>query len=124
MMLETTSVSSLEDSVNSQEEECIICYYNKPQIEYVVFDCKHKVCVQCYSFIDKCPICLKPFDNQDIVIKPIYIPRERVEIMYQENLHERNNMSCLAGIIICITICFTITFFVLYSFAKFKYPHN
>ncbi len=119
MMLETTSVSSLEESINLQEEECIICYYNKPIIEYVIFDCKHKVCLDCYSLINKCPICLKPFDKQHI-----YIPREQIEIMYQSNLHEDNNMSCLVGVIICAAIFFMILFFLIYSLTKFKYQHN
>ncbi len=117
-MLETISISSLEESINSQEEECIICYYNKPLIEYVIFDCKHKVCLQCYSLINKCPVCLKPFDKKDIVIHPIYIPRENVEIIYQTNEH--SNMSCLVGVI-CIAVCFMITVLVLYSLINIKH---
>jgi hypothetical protein len=123
MMLETNSVCSLEDSINSQEEECIICYYNKPLIEYIIFDCKHKVCIDCYSLINKCPVCSKPFDKQNIAIRPIYIPREHVEIMYQSNLHEHNNMSCLVGVIICITIVI-ITFFVIYLLNNIKHQYN
>jgi hypothetical protein len=106
-----------------KEEECIICYYDKPITEFVIFDCKHKVCVQCYQLIHKCPVCLKPFEKPEIEIHPIYIPREHVEIIYQTNVHEHSEMSCVVAII-CMVMFFLIGFLVIYSISNIKHRHN
>jgi TPR repeat protein len=42
----------------SSKEECCICLHDKCQL---VFHCRHNVCVDCYRFLDKCPICRDVF---------------------------------------------------------------
>ena len=42
-------------------EECIICFDETKQSEFMIFDCKHTVCVKCYPILldttSKCPNC-------------------------------------------------------------------
>ena len=42
-------------------EECIICFDEMESYNFVVFECKHKVCVKCYPLLlettSKCPNC-------------------------------------------------------------------
>jgi hypothetical protein len=42
-------------------EECIICFDETNQTEFIIFDCKHKVCIKCYPILldttSKCPNC-------------------------------------------------------------------
>lgn len=41
-----------------KKEDCCICYDKKHQLR---LHCGHYVCVDCYNFIDKCPICRDEF---------------------------------------------------------------
>ena len=42
-------------------EECIICFEETKKNNFVMFECKHKVCVNCYPIlietISRCPNC-------------------------------------------------------------------
>ncbi len=42
-------------------EECIICFEETKDCEFVLFDCKHKVCTKCYPILiettSRCPNC-------------------------------------------------------------------
>ena len=42
-------------------EECIICFDETKNSEFVIFKCKHKVCVKCYPILiettSRCPNC-------------------------------------------------------------------
>jgi hypothetical protein len=41
-------------------EECIVCFEEK---EHIAFPCAHKVCVECYPKLKRCPLC-----NYEVVI--------------------------------------------------------
>jgi hypothetical protein len=52
------------------EEECMICFEEKS--DFVIFSCKHKVCVICYPKIPRrCPLCNIDLPNVTI---PINLP--------------------------------------------------
>lgn len=42
-------------------EECIICFEETDELDFVIFPCKHKTCIKCYSLIlnerPYCPMC-------------------------------------------------------------------
>jgi hypothetical protein len=115
---------------NKINEECIICFYDKPMNEFVILECNdiHKVCINCYSKIDKCPFCYKEINlihNQmtqmnivDEIVNEI-VNESRINSSLEERLriYEQNdrifNILCRCFCcILCISIIF---FFVLFN---------
>ncbi len=120
--MELENIENNNDTIINEitEEECIICFYKKPINEYVIFDCKHKVCIQCYCMISKCPLCLEPFDkiteiHEELPGQVVYIPRHNVEIIYRRNridtreLFHINNVKCIMTVL-CMFFCGGIVF--------------
>jgi len=56
-----------EEMGMEEEEECIICYTNPP--EMILLPCRHfSVCSDCFKHIDKCPVCRAPFDQYTRIV--------------------------------------------------------
>jgi hypothetical protein len=45
-------------------EECIICF--EETNNFVIFNCNHKVCINCYPKINQCPMCRNTIEIQQI----------------------------------------------------------
>lgn len=116
-MIDITDITELEKIEPVEQEECMICFYKKPLSEYVIFNCNHKVCINCYELINKCPICYTPFDivkettqiiNHDTINLPhrvIYIPTQNIELMtHRESIRQINLRSFITSIL-CIILC-------------------
>jgi len=75
-------------------EECIICFEETHNNNFVMFECKHKVCVNCYPILiettSRCPNC-------DIQLYP------KVEI-YECKICKYTNRSIFCVIILIIFI--------------------
>ena len=124
----------LEKQLVEINEECIICYYNKNINEYIIFDCNHKVCIDCYVKLNKCPICLRPFNNRPLTIQSNIMSSNtsttRATItsvedrLNRENITDRINTEREYRIInvLCNSCCFfCITFFILFTILYSKY---
>lgn len=61
-------------------EECLVCLEEQENEQFVVFECKHKICQHClpiammYSTV--CPVCEHPitvYQPQTVHLRPTYI---------------------------------------------------
>ena len=115
----------LEKQLVDNTEECIICYYNKNANEYIIFECNHKVCIECYRKLNKCPICLKPFDRQIEIITSTSSTRATISTIdnrqIRENREHRINRSNFYFNdrmlnLLCNVCCFCfIAFFIIFN---------
>ena len=71
-------------------EECIICF--DETIEFMYYNCSHKVCAKCYPKIKVCPMCKTPVEI--VVIQPIRVQPIAVSV------YTTYKMLC------CISLCF------------------
>lgn len=66
------------DDSENKETQCMICYEDIDEINWIVFDCKHQMCIECLQKLYKnrgkksilCPFCRnvieKPIKTQEI----------------------------------------------------------
>ena len=61
------------DDSENKETQCMICYEDTDEINWIVFDCKHQICIECLQKLYKnrgkksilCPFC------RNVIEKPI-----------------------------------------------------
>lgn len=126
----------LEKQLVETTEECIICYYDKHINEYIVLECNHKLCIDCYIKLNKCPICLKPFNTSINIESNIMISSTsstRATITTIEDRSNRENRENELGRryiqseyrivnVLCNSCCFCcVTFFLLFTVLYSKY---
>ena len=79
-------------------EECIICFDETGQSEFIMFDCSHKVCVKCYPILiettARCPNCDIQLNTHQQVKK----------IKCELCIYTNRSLCCLIIIIIIIII--------------------
>ncbi len=101
-IMENIEIIEIIENTENIKEECIICFYEKPIEEFVILNCNenHKLCMNCYQKLDKCPICLKKFNPETIVV---------IQNQPQQNI-QRNMIISYSEVdlnIICKLFCFT-----------------
>lgn len=84
-------------------EECIICFEETKDFDFVMFNCNHKVCTKCYPILiettSRCPNC-------DIVLnRPSNVEIQEHRINYctinESTIYKYKN-KCVWGVIILI----------------------
>jgi hypothetical protein len=129
-LIESIEASNEESNeTNPETEECVICFYDKPKNEFVIFECNdtHKSCLKCYSKLDKCPFCLTPFNLsfQEITLTNDGISQMRLNqiinqadrIQYRNNLTRNNEImieivcKCMSGLV-CIFVLVTFIYII------------
>ncbi len=100
-----------------QTEECSICFYEKPINEYVMLDCNnsHKVCISCYSKLDKCPFCLKKIKVTPIQPQIITI-NSAPSIDYRVEQRFRNRYNEIIVDLLCKFTCGIVCVFIIFLF--------
>jgi hypothetical protein len=101
-------------------EECIICFEEKEEHDFILFSCSHKTCVTCFHTLmnmstpTPCPLCQQPitiYMSKDMMYQviPVFTPRQ--------NVPQENNLEC-CRIIGCIFI------FAIFLFVIVNYSYN
>jgi len=84
-------------------EECIICFEERDDFKF--YSCSHKVCVECYHKINKCPLC----------------QANKIEIVIVTPIQREHNSPVLFVtyiLIRCIIICLFISVIGVYLYKK------
>ena len=64
-------------------EECIICFEETDELDFVIFPCKHKTCIKCYPLIlNERPYC--PMCNSLLIVEHISLRIENVSLRIQQ----------------------------------------
>jgi hypothetical protein len=125
---------SAKEEKDIEEEECIICFYKKPFNEFVIFECSdhHKSCINCYSKLDKCPLCYVDFktplnQNNIITVTSIPVVNNRIEIQNENRIRRQINNEIIINLMckcVCGTVCVIILFVFVYAVSSYVTNHS
>jgi len=93
-------------------EECIICF--EETNKFIIFNCYHKVCVNCYPKINQCPLCRIIINSQTENTLQIEII-EQIEITPQIRHLNINDKCCILILVSFVIILLCITIKKIYS---------
>ena len=107
-----------------ENKDCIICFNSYTNDNYIIFDCKHEVCVYCYQKLLNsnkllCPLCriiitdnihinssyknniIQPYDINNVPIVNVY---ENINNSINDNI----NQYTIVKVSLCIILLFVI----------------
>ena len=99
-------------------EECIICFEETEEQDFVIFPCRHKTCIKCYPLIlnerPYCPLC-----NASLIIEHTSLIIEHTSLNIEHaSLNIEHTSLEHQSIFICFLLLIT-AIFILY-FKKYK----
>jgi hypothetical protein len=87
-------------------EECIICFDETEELDFVVFPCNHKTCVKCYPLIlnerPHCPMCNASLIPDHVSLN---IEQNSFRIQQQRNIINRIYIEKGKCILIFLFVC-------------------